>query len=69
MDGHPANILSDRSPAIHHLLHHTEVDVGFDGIVQTIRHSEHSRIFVFDDWMSRQNFFKQFFSGIFIVSS
>lgn len=24
MDGHPANILSDRSPAIHHLLHHTE---------------------------------------------
>ena len=44
-----------------------KLDVGFDGIVQTIRHSEHSRIFVFDDWMSRQNFFKQFFSGIFIV--
>lgn len=44
-----------------------KLDVSFDGIVQTIRHSEHSRIFVFDDWMSRQNFFKQFFSGIFIV--
>ena len=44
-----------------------KLDIGFDGIVQTIRHSEHSRIFVFDDWMSRQNFFKQFFSGIFIV--
>ena len=28
---------------------------------------EHSRIFVFDDWVSKQNFFKQFFSGIFIT--
>ena len=27
----------------------------------------HSRIFVFDDWHSKQNFFKQFFSGIFIA--
>ena len=35
--------------------------------MQTIQNSEHSRIFVFDDWVSRQNFFKQFFSGIFIV--
>lgn len=32
-----------------------------------IGNSPHSRIFVFDDWMSRQNFFKQFLSGIFIV--
>jgi Na+/proline symporter len=28
---------------------------------------EHARIFVFDDWHSKQNFFKQFFSGIFIA--
>jgi len=28
---------------------------------------EHERIFVFDDWHSKQNFFKQFFSGIFIA--
>ena len=28
---------------------------------------EHSRIFVMDDWVSKQNFWKQFFSGIFIV--
>ncbi|MBP5278273.1 MAG: sodium:solute symporter, partial [Prevotella sp.] len=28
---------------------------------------EHSRIFVFDDWMSKQYFWKQFLSGIFIV--
>ena len=27
----------------------------------------HSRIFVFDDWVSTQNFFKQFLSGVFIV--
>ena len=43
------------------------LDLNFSGIVQTIQNSEHSRIFVFDDWVSRQNFFKQFFSGIFIV--
>ena len=28
---------------------------------------EHSRIFVWDDFMSRQNFWKQFLSGIFVV--
>lgn len=43
------------------------LDLDFDGIVQTIQTSKHSRIFVFDDWVSQQNFFKQFFSGIFIV--
>lgn len=32
-----------------------------------VAHDEHSRIFVFDDWMSRQNFWKQFLSGIFVV--
>lgn len=43
------------------------LDLDFHGVVRTISENEHSRIFVFDDWMSRQNFFKQFFSGIFIV--
>lgn len=43
------------------------LDLNFSGIVQTIQNSEHSRIFVFGDWISRQNFFKQFFSGIFIT--
>lgn len=28
---------------------------------------EHSRVFVFDDWISAQNFWKQFVSGVFIV--
>lgn len=44
-----------------------KLELDFAGIVQTISDNEHSRIFVFDDWVSRQNFFKQFFSGIFIV--
>lgn len=35
--------------------------------VAAIASDEHSRIFVFDDWMSRQNFWKQFLSGIFVV--
>ena len=34
---------------------------------RTIAADSHSRIFVFDDWMSKQNFWKQFISGIFIV--
>ena len=34
--------------------------------VHAVASNEHSRIFVFDDWHSKQNFFKQFFSGIFI---
>ena len=32
-----------------------------------LQNSEMSRVFVFDDWMSRQHFVKQFFSGIFIA--
>lgn len=35
--------------------------------VDAVANNEHSRIFVFDDWHSKQNFFKQFFSGIFIT--
>lgn len=44
-----------------------QLDYNFGEMVQAIKADEHSRIFVFDDWMSRQNFFKQFVSGIFIV--
>ena len=35
--------------------------------VSAIASDEHSRIFVFDDWVSKQNFWKQFLSGVFIV--
>ncbi|MDY3914849.1 MAG: sodium:solute symporter [Phocaeicola sp.] len=43
------------------------LNLDFSGVVDTITGSEHSKIFVFDDWQSKQNFFKQFFSGIFIT--
>ncbi len=35
--------------------------------VSTVCHSDMSRVFVFDDWRSTQNFWKQFLSGVFIV--
>ena len=35
--------------------------------VDDIRDNAMSRVFVFDDWMSKQNFWKQFVSGAFIV--
>lgn len=44
-----------------------KLDLNFAGVVDTVRQSEHFRLFVFDDWGSRQNFFKQFFSGMFIT--
>lgn len=43
------------------------LNLDFGGAVQAVKSSPHSRIFVFDDWQSKQNFFKQFFSGIFIT--
>ncbi|GHT45071.1 sodium:solute symporter [Bacteroidia bacterium] len=39
----------------------------FSGVVATIRESPHAHIFVFDDWHSRQNFFKLFLSGAFVT--
>lgn len=39
----------------------------FHGLVSKLAADPHSRIFVFDDWAGRQNFWKQFLSGIFIV--
>lgn len=35
--------------------------------ITAITQDSHSRIFVFDDWISKQNFWKQFLSGIFVV--
>ena len=39
----------------------------FPGVVKSVVDDSHSRVFVFDDWMSKQNFWKQFLSGVFIV--
>jgi len=44
-----------------------QLDLNFGQFVTSMVHQPHSRIFVFDDWHSKQNFFKQFFSGIFIA--
>ena len=44
-----------------------QLGMGVGDAVSAIADSEMSRIFVFDDWMSKQNFWKQFFSGVFIV--
>ena len=43
------------------------LDMSVADAVSTVAADSHSRIFVFDDWVSRQNFWKQFLSGIFIV--
>lgn len=43
------------------------MDMSLSQAVTAISQSEHSRIFVFDDWGSTQNFWKQFLSGIFVV--
>ena len=44
-----------------------ELGLDFAGTVSAIAHDSHSRVFVWDDWVSRQNFWKQFLSGIFVV--
>ncbi|MDR2824766.1 MAG: sodium:solute symporter, partial [Prevotellaceae bacterium] len=44
-----------------------KIDLSFAEIFNKILTSNKTRIFVFDDWASRQNFVKQFLSGIFIV--
>lgn len=44
-----------------------KLNLNVGGVIDTIKNRSESRIFVFDDWQSKQNFFKQFFSGIFIT--
>ncbi len=44
-----------------------QLDMTLGEAVTAVVADEHSRIFVFDDWVSKQNFWKQFLSGVFIV--
>ena len=44
-----------------------ELDLSFAEAIGTISSNEHARMFVFDDGVSKPNFWKQFLSGIFIV--
>lgn len=50
---------------LYQVMQKLNLDLG--GVVDTVKNSGYERIFVFDDWHSKQNFFKQFFSGIFIT--
>ena len=43
------------------------MDMSAGEAVRVIAENEHSRIFVFDDWTSKQNFWKHFLSGVFVV--
>ena len=43
------------------------LDLSVGEAVRAIAADSHSRMFVWDDWVSRQNFWKQFLSGVFIV--
>lgn len=43
------------------------LDLSMTEAIHAIANNGHSRIFVFDDWVSKQNFWKQFLSGVFIV--
>lgn len=43
------------------------LNLSVEEVVTTIVQDERSRVFVFDDWVSKQNFWKLFISGIFIV--
>ena len=51
------------------IIYHVVVALGMtpSEAITAIVHDSHSRIFVFDDWMSKQNFWKQFLSGVFVV--
>jgi len=51
------------------IIYYVISELGMTGgeAVRAIAADSHSRIFEFSDWQSRQNFWKQFLSGIFIV--
>ena len=44
-----------------------DLHLSMSDAVTAISNSELSRVFVWDDWVSKQNFWKQFLSGVFIV--
>lgn len=45
----------------------SKLEMNVSEVVSAVSSNEHSRIFVFDDWVSKQNFVKQFLSGILIT--
>jgi SSS family transporter len=51
---------------IFEITHHLDLS-GIKETATAIKESGYGKIFIFDDWHSRQNFFKQFLSGIFVT--
>ena len=45
----------------------SDLNLSMGEAVSAISQNELSRVFVWDDWVSKQNFWKQFLSGVFIV--
>jgi len=45
----------------------TEMNLGFTDLIKTVKQSNYSKIFFFNDWHDKKYFIKQFFSGIFIA--
>ena len=45
----------------------TDLNLSIGDAVSAVSQSELSSVFVWDDWVSKQNFWKQFLSGVFIV--
>ena len=45
----------------------SELNLSLGEAVTAISNDSHSRIFIWDDWASKLNFWKMFFSGIFVV--
>lgn len=43
------------------------LDLNLCEALNAITNDSHSQIFIWDDWVSKQNFWKQFLSGVFIV--
>jgi Na+/proline symporter len=43
------------------------LNLDFSGMIASVKASPHAQIFIFDDWHTRQNFFKQFISGCFVT--
>lgn len=44
-----------------------KMNLDWGALCQTVSESEYSRIFVWDDWMSKLSFWKQFLSGVFVA--
>ena len=45
----------------------TDLGLSMESVVSVVDRNALSRVFVWDDWASKQNFWKQFLSGVFVV--